>query len=233
MHLRMEDRLPRKLTAILYADVAGYSRLTGEDEDGTHRTLRTYLDLISSTIREHDGRVVHYAGDAVLADFPTVSDAVTCAVAVQKAIADQNVDVASQRQVQFRIGVNLGEVIVDRNDIYGDGVNIAARLEALAEPGGVCMSGSVYDAIGHNLPLDVEYLGEQSVKNIAKPVRAYHAHLRPGAELPGPTVGARVPVGKQRQSRLAYAAGIVALVIALGSYLQLNILTVSAPDPTS
>ena len=113
----MEDRLPRKLAAILYADVAGYSRLTGEDEEGTHRTLRAYLDLISSSIREHDGRVVHYAGDAVLADFGTVVDALSCATAVQGELADRNSGILDERKVQFRIGVNLGDVIVDAVDL--------------------------------------------------------------------------------------------------------------------
>jgi len=175
----MEDRLPRKLTAILYADVAGYSRLTGEDEDGTHRTLRTYLDLISSTIREHDGRVVHYAGDAVLADFRTVVDALTCATAIQRELADRNSGVSDDRKVQFLIGVNLGDVIVDADEIYGDGVNIAARLESLAEPGGICISDAVRTAVGKNLGYHYEDMGAQEVKNIAEPVRSFHVRLHP------------------------------------------------------
>ncbi len=168
-----EERLPHKLAAILYADVAGYSRLTGADEEGTHRRLREYLDLIAATIAEHRGRVVHYAGDAVLADFDTVTDAVSCAMSSQAALAERNAELPEARRVEFRVGVNLGEVIVDRDEIYGDGVNVAARLEGLAEPGGVCASESVRTALGRKLPLEFEFLGEREVKNIAEPVRAY------------------------------------------------------------
>ncbi len=169
----MEQRLPRKLAAILYADVAGYSRLTGEDEEGTHRRLSTYLDAISESIKNHSGQVVHYAGDAVLADFPTVTEALGCAVRIQSDLAARNRDVPEERRVCFRIGVNLGEVIVDRNDIYGDGVNVAARLESLAEPGGICVSESVRTAAGNNLALEFEFMGEQQVKNIARPIPVY------------------------------------------------------------
>ncbi|NIM28455.1 MAG: hypothetical protein GTO67_17120, partial [Gammaproteobacteria bacterium] len=132
----MEDseRLPRKLAAILYADVAEYSRLTGEDEDATHRTLSEYLDLISSTIDRYRGRVMHYAGDAVLASFDAVIDALSAAVAIQSELWSRNEDLPDMRKVRFRIGVNLGDVIEDRGDIYGDGVNVAARLESLADP---------------------------------------------------------------------------------------------------
>ncbi len=169
----MEERLQRKLAAILYADVAGYSRLTGEDEEGTHRTLRDYLDLISSNIQRHAGRVVHYAGDAILADFGTVVDALTCASVVQRELKERNSELPEERKVQFRIGVNLGDVIVDQEEIYGDGVNVAARLESLAEPGGICISESVRVAVGNKLPLHYEFMGEQDVKNIAEPIRAY------------------------------------------------------------
>ena len=169
----MEDRLPRTLAAILYADVASYSRLTGEDEDGTHRTLRAYLNLISSTVNAHEGRVVHYAGDAVLADFGTVVDALSCAVAIQRDLAERNADVSAGRKVQFRIGVNSGDVIIDQEEIYGDGVNVAARLEALAEPGGICISDAVRTAVGKKLDLTYQDMGEQHVKNIDEPVRAY------------------------------------------------------------
>ncbi len=166
-------RLPRKLAAILYADVAGYSRLTGEDEDATHRALSEYLDLISLTIEAHHGQVMHYAGDAVLAKFDAVIDAMSSAVAVQDELEARNRQLSEQRKLQFRIGINLGDVIEDRGDIYGDGVNVAARLEGLAEPGGICISESVRTAIGNKLPLSFEFMGEQSVKNIAEPVRSY------------------------------------------------------------
>jgi class 3 adenylate cyclase/tetratricopeptide (TPR) repeat protein len=169
----MNERLPRRLAAILYADVAGYSRLTGEDEDATHRLLSDYLDLVSTQIEGHRGQVVHYAGDAVLARFEAVLDALSCAVEVQKQLRERNGALPANRQVQFRIGVNSGDVIEDRGDIYGDGVNVAARLEALAEPGGICISDAVRTATGNRLTLDYVFIGEQAVKNIAEPVRAY------------------------------------------------------------
>jgi len=169
----MEDLLPRKLAAILYADVAGYSRLTGEDEDATHRTLSEYLDLISTTTESHRGQVMHYAGDAVLAKFDAVVDAMSTAVAIQDELNTRNQGLPDERKVHFRIGVNSGDVIEDRGDIYGDGVNIAARLESLADPGGICISDAVRSAVGKKLDLDYEHMGEQEVKNISEPVRAY------------------------------------------------------------
>lgn len=169
----VKERLPRKLAAILYADVAGYSRHTGVDEDETHRKLTEYLDLISSTIESHRGKVVHYAGDAVLAKFDAVVDALSSAVAVQKKLKHRNRELPNESKIQFRIGVNLGDVIEDRGDIYGDGVNVSARLESLADPGGICVSESVRTAIGKKLDLAFQFMGEQEVKNIAQPVRAY------------------------------------------------------------
>lgn len=169
----MADRLPRKLAAILYADVAGYSRLTGEDEDATHLALSEYLDLISTTIESHRGQVMHYAGDAVLAKFDAVVDALSGAVAIQDEIRMRNKDLPDKRKLQFRIGVNLGDVIEDRGDIYGDGVNVAARLESLAEPDGICISDAVRTAIGKKLSYQYASIGEQRVKNIEEPVRAY------------------------------------------------------------
>jgi adenylate cyclase len=167
------DRLPRKLAAILYADVAEYCRLTGEDEDATHRTLIEYLDLVSSTIEACGGQVMHYAGDAVLAKFDAVVDAMSSAVAIQGELNTRNADLPIERRVEFRIGVNSGDVIEDRGDIYGDGVNVAARLESLSNPSGICVSESVRAAIGNRLALEFEFMGEQDVKNIAEPIRAY------------------------------------------------------------
>ncbi|MFQ5755772.1 MAG: adenylate/guanylate cyclase domain-containing protein [Acidiferrobacterales bacterium] len=171
------EHLKRKLAAILYADVAGYSRLTGEDEEGTHKQLGVALDLITNQIKIKGGRVVHYAGDAVLADFGSVVAVVECAVTVQRAFAEQNADIPEDRRLQFRIGINLGEVIVDRNDIYGDGVNIAARLESLAEPGGICVSASVFEQVKGKLDVGFQDMGAQEVKNITEPVRAYRVLL--------------------------------------------------------
>lgn len=169
----MEDRLPRKLAAILHADVVGYSRLVGENEDRTHRALRTRLDLIATIVEDHAGRVVNYAGDAVLADFGTAVDALDCAAAIQRTLEERNADVPDDQKVQFRIGVNVGDVIVDRDDIYGDGVNVAARLESLAEPGGICISDAVRRAVGTKLSLQYEDMGKQHIKNIEEPVQAY------------------------------------------------------------
>lgn len=212
----VSDRLPRKLVAILYADVAGYSRLTGEDEDGTHRRLSTYLDLISDSIRSGNGAVVHYAGDAVLAQFPTATEALACAARIQQRLLQENAELPDEKSIAFRIGVNLGEVIFDRNDIYGDGVNVAARLESLAVPGGICISESVHSAVGNKLPIEYVFLGEQPVKNIDKPVRAYHAAVRAGAALPA------LPrrSDRRRSLKVISAIGMVAcLVILIGVLL--------------
>lgn len=168
-----EDGVQRKLAAVLYADVAGYSRLTQANETETHHTLSAYLDMLTTCIGRHGGRVQHFAGDAVLADFDTIQAALRCAVSIQRDLVAWNNEVPDERKVLFRIGINIGDVIVDRNDIYGDGVNVAARLESLADPGGICISGTVYDTIGSRLPFCYEFMGEQSVKNIAAPVRTY------------------------------------------------------------
>lgn len=178
----IEQPLERRLSAVLYADVAGYSRLTGEDEERTHRILSANLDLFADTIRAHNGRVVHYAGDAILAEFATVTEALRSAVEVQRVLRERDTSSPEAPSVQFRVGINLGEVIVDRDDIYGDGVNIAARLESLADAGGICISESVYSAVGSKLPLDYEFMGEQTVKNIAEPVRAYRVLFSPTAQ---------------------------------------------------
>jgi adenylate cyclase len=168
----------RRLAAILAADVAGYSRLMGADEEGTHERFKAHLvELVDPKIREHHGRIVKTTGDGVLAEFASVVDAVRCAAEIQHAMANRDLDLAEERRLRFRIGVNLGDVIVDGGDIYGDGVNIAVRLEGLAAPGGICVSGTVRDHIGDRLPYAFEDLGEQSVKNIARPVRVYA--LRP------------------------------------------------------
>ncbi len=173
----MEERLPRKLAAVLYADIVGYSRLSGDDEDATHRRLSEYLDLISETIEQHHGRVMHYAGDAILAQFGAVLDAMSTAVAIQKELQIRNDPLSGDRKVQFRIGINSGDVIEDRGDIYGDGVNVAARLESLANPGGICISDAVRTAVGKKLDIDYEDMGEQTVKNISQPIRAYRVDL--------------------------------------------------------
>ncbi|HKX07931.1 MAG TPA: adenylate/guanylate cyclase domain-containing protein, partial [Stellaceae bacterium] len=164
----------RRLAAILAADVAGYSRMMGADEEGTLERLKAHRrDLIDPMIAEHRGRIVKTTGDGILIEFPSVVDAVRCAVDVQKAMTDRNAGEADDRRIEFRVGINLGDVIIDGDDIHGDGVNIAARLESLADPGGICVSSKVRDEVGDKLDMAFEDLGEQSLKNIAKPVRLY------------------------------------------------------------
>ena len=169
----------RKLTAILSADVAGYSRLMQDDEAATVRTLESYKQVFFDLIKQHRGRVVDSPGDNLLAEFASVVDAVQCAVAVQKELQARNAELLENRRMLFRIGVNLGDVIEEGDRIYGDGVNIAARLESLADPGGICVSKTAFDHIESKLPLGYEFLGEQTVKNIAKPVGAYRVLMEP------------------------------------------------------
>lgn len=185
-HPPTDSPLPQKLVAILHADVAGYSRLSHADELGTHQALRASLDTATSLIARYYGRVANHAGDAVLAEFDKVSNALTCAAAIQQALAARNIDLPADRQIQLRIGINLGEVIVDDGDLFGDGVNVAARLTTLADPGGVVVSEAAHDTIGTKLPLHFDYLGEQQVKNIARPVRAYRMRVDDGTALPAP-----------------------------------------------
>ena len=205
--MEAHEGVKRKLTAILYADVAGYSRLTGDDEEGTHRLLSAYLDVITATIEKHSGRTVHFAGDAVLADFGSVVDALACAVEAQRELRKRNEGLPEERRLQFRIGLNLGDVIVDRDDIYGDGVNIAARLEGLAQPGGICISGAVYQQVRNKLAFAYEFMGPQEVKNIAEPVPVFQVQLDPGAAGKRPDKGVRPP----RWRSVALAAAVVSL----------------------
>jgi len=169
--------MERKLTAILSADVEGYSRLMGEDEEATIRTLTYYRQLMATLIQGNRGRVVDSPGDNLLAEFGSVVDAVKCAATIQTTLRMENANLTQNRRMEFRIGVNLGDVIVDGERIYGDGVNIAARMESLAEGGGICISGTVFDHIKGKVSVNFEDLGPQQVKNIAEPIRAYRAVL--------------------------------------------------------
>ena len=180
-----EERVERRLTAILAADVAGYSRLMGADEEGTLAALKVLRrEVADPKIKEHRGRIVNTTGDGLLSEFASVVDAVRCAVEVQREMAARNAGVPAERRIDFRIGVNLGDIIIDENDIFGDGVNIAARLEALAEPGGICVSRVVRDQVRDKLAIPFEDMGEQQVKNIARPVRAYRALVAERASRP-------------------------------------------------
>ncbi len=166
--------MERRLAAILAADVVGYSRLMGEDETGTLDRLKSLRkEMVQPKIKERKGRFVKLMGDGLLAEFPSVVEAVQCAVDIQQDMAGREAGVPDERRIRLRIGVNLGDIIVEGSDIYGDGVNVAARLESLAEPGGICISGKVYEEVRNKLPSAFEDLGEREVKNIAKPVRVY------------------------------------------------------------
>jgi TolB-like protein len=178
----------RRLAAILAADVAGYSRLMGADEEGTHERLKALRrELVDPKLTEHHGRIVKTTGDGMLVEFPSVVDAVRCAVAVQQAIPERNTGLAADNRIELRIGINLGDVIVEGDDLYGDGVNIAARIEALADAGGVFVSNTVHDQVRDRLPFVFEDLGEQQVKNIARPVRVYRVCDAGSAKAPAST----------------------------------------------
>jgi adenylate cyclase len=179
--MRRRVGVERKLTAILCADVHGYSRLMGGDEEATLATLTAHRKIIDNLIEQHHGRFVNSAGDSVLAEFASVVEAVNCAVDIQSALKTENAKLPPERRMEFRIGINLGDVMVEGDQIYGDGINVAARLESLADPGGICISGKVHEEIGHKLALSYDNLGAQRVKNIADPVRVFRVLLEPGA----------------------------------------------------
>ncbi len=199
--------MARKLAAILSADVEGYSRLMGDDEAATVRTITEYREAIASTVTRHGGRVVDATGDNVLAEFSSVVDAVQGAVEIQGELRRRNAELPSSRRMRFRIGINLGDVILEGPRLYGDGVNIAARLESLAEGGGICLSGTAYDQVEGKLPFGYDFLGEHTVKNIARPVRVYRLRLEPRVS-PVPLLGAR---GADRRL-VASVAGTIALL---------------------
>ena len=193
-----EDKVKRRLTTVLCADVHGYSRLMGADEAGTLGTLRRYRSAIARLVERHDGRIVNTWGDAVIAEFASVVEAVQCAVEIQQEISNQDSDPPHAHQMRFRIGINLGDVMIDGSDIFGDGVNIAARLQELAEPGGVVVSASVYDQVHNKLSLGFDCLGQQQMKNVAPVIsyrvtmggRAVGPHSFPVDESPTPQAGA-------------------------------------------
>ena len=218
----------RKLTTILSADVKGYSRLMGEDEEWTVRTLNGYKDVMGNLIQQHRGRVVDSTGDNLMAEFASVVDAVQCAVEIQQVLRAKNALLPENRRMEFRIGINLGDVIEEGERIYGDGVNIAARLEGLAEAGGICISESAYQQIENKLPLRYEYLGEHEVKNIAKPVRVYRARIEPEAA-PSKLGKGKKPVGK----RLSKAVlGIIAVFVIVGAVILYQFVLRPSPSKT-
>jgi len=213
--------MERKLTAILCADVCGYSRLMGQDEETTLRTLSSYRKVVDSLIEQHRGRFVNSAGDSVFAEFLSVVNAVQCAVEIQNTLNAENSDVQPDRRMQFRIGVNLGDVMVEGEQIYGDGVNVAARLESLATPGGICISRSVHENIKNRLPLNFEDCGEQAVKNIGEPVHVWRV-LLDGA-LPAPRSAAWMVQSYWRGGVLSLTGlVIIAVTIVVVQHLSLK-----------
>jgi adenylate cyclase len=204
------QEVKRKLTAILSADVKGYSRLMGEDEVATLKTLSAYFQIMATLIQKHQGKVLNIAGDNLLADFESVVDAVQCGVEIQKELRTKNAELAEGRRVEFRIGVNLGDVIREGDTIYGDGVNIAERVQSLADAGGICISGTAFDHVRNKLDLGYKYLGEQTVKNITLPVRVYKVLMEP--EAAGKVIGEKKV--KPRQWKNA-AIGLVVVVIVV------------------
>src|SRR5947207_10903282 len=183
---------PRKLAAVLAADVVGYSRLTGVDEEGTLKRLRKLRrDLINPAVSLHRGRIVKTTGDGILIEFPSVVDAVRCALHFQRGMDSRNSDVPTEQRIEFRVGINLGDVVIEGEDLLGDGVNVAARLEGISELGGICISDAAYHQVRDRLDLDFEDAGEQQLKNIARPVHIYrlrldpsHAQVKPAFPLP-------------------------------------------------
>jgi adenylate cyclase len=208
-----QEGFKRKLTAILSADVEGYSRLMDQDEEATIRTLTAYRWVITDMVQQYRGRVVDTPGDNILAEFTSVIDAVNCSVEIQRNLALRNAELPPENKMEFRIGVNVGDVVEEEDRIYGDGVNIAARVEAMAEAGGICITGRAYDQVKNKLELGYKYLGEHSVKNITEPVRVYKVLMEPDAA--GKVIGEKKFLGKISR-RSAIAAIIILIVVAGG-----------------
>ena len=219
------QEVKRKLAAIVSADVKGYSRLMGEDELGTVRTLNSYKEAMVNLIQQHHGRVVDAPGDNILAEFGSVVDAVECAVKIQKELKTRNAELPENRKMEFRIGINLGDVVEEEGKIFGDGVNIAARLEGLSDPGGICISGIVYDQVKIKISLGYEYLGEQPVKNIGEPIRVYRVLMEP--EAAGRVIGEKG--GKPRQWQLATMGLVIGVIVVVAVFVIWKFYIPSAP----
>ena len=210
-----EKGFKRKLAAILSADVEGYSLLMDDDEEATVRTLTSYRTAITDLAQQFRGRVVDTPGDNILAEFTSVVDAVNCAVEIQRELAERNAELPYNRKMEFRIGVNLGDVIEEEGRIYGDGINIAARVESLSDAGGICISGRAYDQVENKLGLEYEDLGEHQVKNITRPIRIYRVLSFPG-EASHRVVQAKETLGRKWRKIALSSAVVIVVVIVLG-----------------
>jgi class 3 adenylate cyclase len=209
-------RVGRRLSAIVAADVAGYSRLMGLDEAGTARVLREHRLMADSVVAKHGGRIVKTTGDGLLIEFPSVVDAVDCAVAVQTLMAERNQGVQEDRRMLFRIGINLGDILIEGDDILGDGVNVAARLEGIAEPGDICISSSTYDQVRGKVAVEFVDLGELKLKNIARPVRAYAVVPDgPGPETSGGAISSPLSAPRLSIVVLPFANGAVRKLVGI------------------
>ncbi len=228
----MPERVKRRLTTVFSADVKGYTQLMEGDETGTLERLRDYRRKMTALIERHDGRVVNTWGDALIAEFGSVVEAVHAAVEIQQELAGENHDLASSEQMWFRIGINLGDVMIDEDDIYGDGVNIAARLQEIAEPGGIMISRPVFDQVRNKLSLSFDFLGEQTVKNVSEPVPSYRV-LVEGAADAGKLSSTHSATAKRggavnRRSELwaafkALPAGIKVAIVLVGFFFSINL----------
>jgi adenylate cyclase len=228
----MAEAVERKLTTIMCADVSGYSRLMEEDEAATLATLKLYREAMTGLMERHRGRLVSTAGDSLLVEFSSVVEAVQCAVEIQRELASRNRSVPDARRMDFRIGINLGDVMVEAGDLYGEGVNIAARLESLAEPGGICISRTVYDQVRNKLTLGYDFVGEQSVKNMSEPVPVFRVQLdgaakrdRPEpARSPAPPTSAnahqveRIQKWRQRAVRAGFVVAVLFVINLITSF---------------
>jgi adenylate cyclase len=233
--------MERKLTAILSADVKGYSRLMGEDEEATLRTLQAYRQVTDTLIQKHRGRIVGTAGDSILAEFASAVAAVQGAVEIQQELRGKNAELPPDRRMEFRIGINVGDVMVDGEQIYGDGINVAARLQGLADPGGIFIAGTVYDQVKNKLALHYEDLGEQTVKNIAEPVRVWRVRVE---ESISPASGVRSPefkgqdpqprrVGIARRSSMTFAVAGLLLIGGIATILYFALPSFRNPQSTT
>src|SRR5690349_12086095 len=203
------DRVQRRLAAILFADVVGYSRLTAQDEVGTWRRMQRILrTVVRPNVQAHDGRIISIAGDGILVEFPSAVEAVSCAIGLQQSMGLINAAVTTDQRIQLRVGINLGDIMIHGHDLHGDGVNVAARLEPLAEPGGICISGTVHEHVQAKLPYPFEDRGEKRVKNIAAPVRIYMIGPDTIAQLPTAAAAAGMRNGMWRWCAAALVIGL-------------------------